>query len=117
MAEIVKIYQEQAPPSRFIGIRYGEDHRLGNSFAHLWQAWFEHRRFEPLERLVDDSWRGGRRTRLVAEVRQLTGGMEAGRPVTHLVYAAPSSGSPGIFHPEPALLEELAEFREGWDRS
>lgn len=68
-------------------------------------------------KLVDDSWRGGRRTRLVAEVRQLTGGMEAGRPVTHLVYAAPSSGSPGIFHPEPALLEELAEFREGWDRS
>lgn len=57
MAEIVKIYQEQAPPSRFIGIRYGEDHRLGNSFAHLWQAWFEHRRFEPLERLVGDSWR------------------------------------------------------------
>lgn len=67
-------------------------------------------------RLIDDTWRGGRRTRLVAEVRQLTGAMEHGRPVTHLVYAAATPTSPEVFHPDPALLEELVEFQAGWDR-
>ncbi|QLQ14407.1 MAG: CpaF family protein [Micropruina sp.] len=67
-------------------------------------------------RLIDDTWRGGRRTRLVAEVRQLTGAMEHGRPVTHLVYAAPTATSQEVFHPDPAFLDELAEFRPGWDR-
>lgn len=68
-------------------------------------------------RLTDDTWRGGRRTRLVAEIRQLTGGIEAGRPVTQLVYAAPTATSPAVFHPEPVFAAELAEFDEAWDRS
>lgn len=64
--------------------------------------------------LTDDSWRGGRRVRRIAEIRALTGGVEGDRPVTHLVYEAPTANSPGIFHPNPELLAELGEFRAGW---
>ncbi len=66
-------------------------------------------------KLVDDTWRGGRRTRMVAEIRQLTGAIEGGRPVTHLVYAAPTAISPAVFHPDPGFAAELAEFDEAWD--
>ncbi|MFT4215986.1 MAG: CpaF/VirB11 family protein [Micropruina sp.] len=68
-------------------------------------------------RLVDDTWRGGRRTRLVAEIRQLTGAIEAGRPSTHLVYAAPTATTPMIFHPEPEFAAELVEFDHVWESS
>nr|WP_232505116.1 CpaF/VirB11 family protein [Acidipropionibacterium acidipropionici] len=63
--------------------------------------------------LVDDTWRGGVRRRYVSEIRQLTGAMESGRPVTHLTYAAGAgpSGAGGprgtVFHPDPGLLAEL----------
>lgn len=67
-------------------------------------------------RLVDDTWRGGRRTRRVSEIRQLTGAMESGRPITHLVYAAPTGGRGAIFHPEAGFAEELAEFDGAWER-
>lgn len=67
-------------------------------------------------RLVDDTWRGGRRTRLVAEIRRLTGALENGRPVTHLVYAAPTATKAMLFHPEPAFADELAEFDDAWER-
>ncbi|MFT4297325.1 MAG: ATPase, T2SS/T4P/T4SS family [Micropruina sp.] len=67
-------------------------------------------------KLVDDTWRGGRRTRLVAEIRQLTGAIEAGRPVTHLVYSAATATQPEVFHPEPAFADELAEFHHAWDQ-
>ena len=55
------------------------------------------------------------RTRLVAEIRQLTGAIEGGRPVTHLVYAAATATTPALFHPDPAFADELAEFDEAWD--
>jgi pilus assembly protein CpaF len=67
-------------------------------------------------RLIDDTWRGGRRSRLVAEIRQLTGALERGRPVTHLVYAAASATTPAVFHPDPDFLAELAEFDDAWER-
>ncbi|MCA0250851.1 MAG: CpaF/VirB11 family protein [Actinobacteria bacterium] len=68
-------------------------------------------------RLIDDTWRGGLRTRVVSEVRQLTGGIEAGRPVTHLVYRAePDSGGPS-YTPDPGLMAELAPFAAGWRSS
>ncbi|BDY01256.1 protein kinase [Cutibacterium avidum] len=60
--------------------------------------------------LVDDTWRGGTRTRHVTEIRQLTGALENGRPITHLTYAAPTSTSPGVFHPDPALVAELSHY-------
>ena len=60
--------------------------------------------------LVDDTWRGGVRRRVVSEIRQLTGAMESGRPVTHLVYRAATGTNPVVFHPEPELLDELAQF-------
>ncbi len=62
--------------------------------------------------LRDDTWRGGRRTRFVREVRQLTGSLEGGRPTTHLVYQASQDGRPHFFDPSAELLAELAEFRE-----
>lgn len=68
-------------------------------------------------RLDDETWRGGRRTRYVAEIRRVTGGMESDRPTTHLVYrsATPTSGE--VFHPDPDLVAELAPFHDGtWPR-
>ncbi len=64
-------------------------------------------------RLVDDTWRGGLRTRAVAEIRQLTGGIENGRPVTHLAYR--SGETEDWFSPDPALLAELAPFAHAWE--
>lgn len=64
-------------------------------------------------RLVDDTWRGGVRTRAVAEIRQLTGGLEGGRPVTHLAYRSSATGHE--FSPDVALLEELQPFQSAWE--
>lgn len=66
-------------------------------------------------RLVDDTWRGGTRRRHVAEVRALTGGIEQGRPITHLVYRAATATAPAVWHPDPQLLEELAEFAGSYE--
>lgn len=63
-------------------------------------------------KLVDDTWRGGTRSRFVSEVRTLNGGFENGRPTTHLLYSA---GPVPLLHPEPELLDELAPFM-GQDR-
>ena len=64
--------------------------------------------------LRDDTWRGGVRHRFVSEVRQLTGGMENGRPTTHLIY---QSGPPPLFQPEAAMMSELAQFKDAsWER-
>ncbi|MEA4944470.1 MAG: CpaF/VirB11 family protein [Propionicimonas sp.] len=65
-------------------------------------------------RLVDDTWRGGLRSRFVAEVRQLTGGLEAGRPVTHVVYRADAEGATQ-FTPDPGFVAELEPFLAGWE--
>jgi Flp pilus assembly CpaF family ATPase len=59
--------------------------------------------------LTDDTWRGGRRRRTVAEVRHLTGAIEGGRPVTHLVYRSEGTGS-GALDPGERLTRELGEF-------
>lgn len=64
-------------------------------------------------KLVDNTWRGGTRTRYVSEVRTLTGGLENGRPTTHLLYTAGADGQSPLLHPEPALLDELAPFLQG----
>ena len=63
-------------------------------------------------KLVDDTWRGGKRRRFISEVRLLTGGTENGRPTTHLLYRAGSGGDPELFHPTPEALEDLAEFMQ-----
>lgn len=61
-------------------------------------------------RLIDDTWRGGVRRRLVSEVRLVTGAIEGGRPVTHLLYRSATAGSAEVWHPDPQLVDELAEF-------
>ncbi len=64
--------------------------------------------------LTDDTWRGGVRTRRVAEVRRLTGAIEGNRPVSHLVYRAATPNSPEVFHPEADFLAELEPFLPEW---
>ena len=64
--------------------------------------------------LRDDSWRGGRRTRFVSEVRALTGAVEGNRPVTHLVYRAAGPGGGPVYSPEASTLEELEPFLGDW---
>jgi pilus assembly protein CpaF len=66
-------------------------------------------------RLVDDTWRGGVRRRHVSEIRQLTGGFEAGRPVTHLCYQS-DSPSQYTFHPDSQLAGELSQYQLGGGR-
>lgn len=65
-------------------------------------------------KLIDDTWRGGVRTRLVSEVRSVTGAIEGNRPVTHLIYRAGTETSPEVFHPDPALMDELAPYLDHW---
>lgn len=67
--------------------------------------------------LTDDTWRGGVRTRRVAEVRRLTGAIEGNRPVSHLVYRAETQTSPEVFHPEADFLSELEPFLPEWGQS
>jgi hypothetical protein len=64
-------------------------------------------------RLTDDTWRGGVRTRAITEIRQLTGGLEGGRPVTHLAYC--SGEADGCFSPDADLVAELGQFYAAWD--
>lgn len=61
--------------------------------------------------LDDQTWRGGRRRRYISEIRQVTTGLESGRPVTHVTYQA--SGTPGQragFFPDPDFEAELLPF-------
>ena len=64
--------------------------------------------------LVDDTWRGGVRTRKVSQVIALTGAVEGNRPVTHLVYQAANATEPERFQPEPRTMDELAPFLASW---
>ena len=68
-------------------------------------------------RLIDDTWKGGLRHRLVAEVRQVTRALENGRPVTHLTYSADGTGTqrPGFF-PDADFEAELLPFRRDLPR-
>lgn len=60
--------------------------------------------------LVDDTWRGGARRRFVSEVRLVTGAIESGRPITHLIYRAARGEQPAVWHPDADLTDELAQF-------
>ncbi|MDO5535115.1 MAG: CpaF/VirB11 family protein, partial [Propionibacteriaceae bacterium] len=64
--------------------------------------------------LIDETWRGGTRTRQISQVIALTGAMEGNRPVTHIVYQAAGPGEPERFQPEPGMLQELAPFLPSW---
>jgi Flp pilus assembly CpaF family ATPase len=59
--------------------------------------------------LRDETWRGGKRTRVVTEVRSVTGAIESGRPVTHLVHRAGDA----VVDPGPRLTNQLAGFLMG----
>lgn len=66
-------------------------------------------------RVIDDTWRGGVRRRFVAEVRELTGAIEGGRPSTHLTYLAePTGDEPAGFNPSAGSLHELRPYAEAW---
>ena len=68
-------------------------------------------------RLVDETWKGGTRRRYLSEIRQVTGALENGRPVTHLTYHA--TGIPGRapgFYPDADFEAELLPFRRDLPR-
>ncbi|WP_394276916.1 CpaF family protein [Luteococcus sp.] len=68
-------------------------------------------------RLVDDTWRGGTRSRHISEIRLLTGAIEGGRPVTHLVYRAGTATRQPVWHLDPQLVDELVEFDGSFEAS
>ncbi len=63
-------------------------------------------------RLVDDTWRGGVRRRYISEIRELTGAVENGRPVTHLSYSTDDHGRPRQLAPSPWLLADLRSLQK-----
>ncbi|QDP94717.1 type II/IV secretion system ATPase subunit [Microlunatus elymi] len=69
-------------------------------------------------RLVDETWKGGTRRRLISEIRTLTRSIENGRPVTHLAYSSHGTGAqPPGFYPDADFAAELAPFHRplpGW---
>lgn len=66
--------------------------------------------------LIDDTWRGGVRRRMVAEIRQLTGAVDGDRPATHLTYrVTPSATEPAGFTPDPRLIADLRGYGAAWD--
>lgn len=65
--------------------------------------------------LADETWRGGSRYRYISEIRQLTGGIENNRPVTHLTYLARSDGhAEAGFRPDPVMVTELRPYAPDW---
>lgn len=67
-------------------------------------------------RLIDETWRGGVRRRILSEIRQVTGSIEGDRPNTHLTYNATASRTDGVgFHPDADFLNDLMPFSGGWD--
>lgn len=63
--------------------------------------------------LIDDTWRGGVRRRLVSQVRSVTGAIEEDRPVTHLIWDTSAEGV-GDFYPDARLEDQLAPYRHAW---
>jgi pilus assembly protein CpaF len=62
-------------------------------------------------KLVDETWKGGVRRRYISEIRQATGALENGRPVTHLTYSATGTrNAPAGFTPDPDFESELLPF-------
>ena len=59
--------------------------------------------------LVDDTWRGGVRSRYVSEIREVTGAIESDRPVTHLAYADRRPAA-ARFQPSSEMVDALRPF-------
>ena len=59
-------------------------------------------------RLVDDTWCGGVRRRFIDQILYVTGGIEAGRPVTSVVLTA--DGQFEQFTPEAGLLNKVRPY-------
>lgn len=61
--QIIKVFEEQHPPLRFIGKKYTNQDRTQGSYAAKWQAWFQNGYFSVLEVLgetkqVDNGYLG-----------------------------------------------------------
>ena len=54
--DILNVYHEAAPASRFVGKQYSEADRKGGSFAAYWEEWFKNGWFERLEALAPYGW-------------------------------------------------------------
>lgn len=54
MYEITKFYSQPIPATRFIGLKYGDEDRVGGGFGSKWGEWFANDRFSKLEALLND---------------------------------------------------------------
>lgn len=57
--EIVKVYKQSVPATRFIGKKYGDADRVDGGFGMQWGQWFENGWFAPLEPMAADYEDGG----------------------------------------------------------
>lgn len=51
-AKLLKTYVVEFPAVQFVGKRYLDDEKKDDSFAWLWDIWFEKNQFEPIEALI-----------------------------------------------------------------
>lgn len=57
MYEITRSYVQTVPAMRFIGIKYGDEDRVGGGFGQKWGEWFQNNLFQPLEALLTDEFK------------------------------------------------------------
>ncbi|MCL2407299.1 MAG: hypothetical protein FWC95_05160 [Defluviitaleaceae bacterium] len=53
MVEIIKVYEQSMPATRFVGIKYGE---TTGDYGIKWHEWFSNNRFAALEALTHDGF-------------------------------------------------------------
>ena len=52
-AEIIRVYAEDMPASRFIGKKYLDEDRVEGTFGQQWGQWHEHEWFEQITKQAD----------------------------------------------------------------
>lgn len=52
--EIVNVYKQDVPATRFAGKKYGDEDRVNGGFGTQWGQWIQNKWFEPLEPLAAD---------------------------------------------------------------
>jgi hypothetical protein len=55
MVDLIKVYRQNVPAMRFIGRKYGDQDRVNEGFAALWDEWFEKKWFDAIERQINTS--------------------------------------------------------------
>lgn len=54
--KVIKTYRQDIPATRFIGIKYGDEDKVGGMFGTKWQEWFQTGKFGPLLNSAGESF-------------------------------------------------------------